>query len=366
MSALGKFCHRDDCVVITLDIEDCPLVEIPLSEVYDIVTSSLVGDYLNVLQDYVTQILEDTPWLCKQSTLHLVCTPFGTFYRRNDAEIISMRKPALQRLITQHIHSRPGIHNCIEIPVFIRFLRPKIDLPRKTRFSTVVSSQVLNENTSRQCCIAATPEGRVLKSTDKCFRTVEVFGKHNPITSCFRAVPTGTDIVCCSVHIAEAKIMNHDDITGDDASTDTCILDQNQAPAGETTPFGGLVPLNVINTDHDLKVSIVALGFNKISSGNNAEVIVVAASCPNVAVESTGDDFLDAIRIVSEAWHVSFSVSVDPMGSDFWPTSTVLRPLNLSLPSVLMRYHPIDRGRCSNHNDVRQPRFFLFGHIKCI
>ena len=134
MLAPREFHHRDDLVVITIDIEDCPLVEFPLCEVFDCTTSSLVEDYLEVLHDYVTQILEDTPWLDKQSTSQLLRASIGVFYRRNQVEIISMRKPALQRLITQFLHSRVCICHKIQVPIFIRLLRPEIDLPCKTKF----------------------------------------------------------------------------------------------------------------------------------------------------------------------------------------------------------------------------------------
>jgi hypothetical protein len=41
-----------------------------------------------------------------------------------------MRKPALQRRIAQILRSRNGSHNPIAVPVFVRFLCPEIDLPR--------------------------------------------------------------------------------------------------------------------------------------------------------------------------------------------------------------------------------------------
>ena len=41
-----------------------------------------------------------------------------------------MRKPALQRRIAQILRSRNGSHHPIAVPVFVRFLCPEIDLPR--------------------------------------------------------------------------------------------------------------------------------------------------------------------------------------------------------------------------------------------
>ena len=134
MSSPGKLHDRDDLIVITIDIENCPLVEFPLCEVFDYTTLSLVEDYLEVFHSNVTQILEDTSWLDKQSTSILLSASIGVFYRRNEREIVSMRKPALQRLIEKYLHARVCICHPIELPIFIRLLRPEIDLPCKTKF----------------------------------------------------------------------------------------------------------------------------------------------------------------------------------------------------------------------------------------
>ncbi len=53
-----------DYVVITIDIDNCPLAEVPLAEIYDPNTSLLLDDYHNVIRGYVVQQLEDTTWLC--------------------------------------------------------------------------------------------------------------------------------------------------------------------------------------------------------------------------------------------------------------------------------------------------------------
>ena len=53
MSDAGEIQHPNDYVMITVDIDDCPLVEVPPSELFDIATSTVIEDYLNVLQAYV-------------------------------------------------------------------------------------------------------------------------------------------------------------------------------------------------------------------------------------------------------------------------------------------------------------------------
>ncbi|KAI2511381.1 hypothetical protein MHU86_2992 [Fragilaria crotonensis] len=135
MSASKEFCPSDDYVVMTIDIDGSPLVEFPLGELFDSATSTLTNEYLKVMQDYAAQLVEDTTWLDKKLKSRLLCSRFGVFHRRDEDVNISLRKPALQRRITQTLQSHSGSHHPIEIPIFIRFLRPKVDLPpRRTGF----------------------------------------------------------------------------------------------------------------------------------------------------------------------------------------------------------------------------------------
>lgn len=131
MSASREFYHSDDYVVITIDIEDCPLVEFPLSELYDTATSTVVDNNLEVVHGYVTQVLEDTTWLDTQSALCLLQARLCIFYRRNEGELLTLRQPALQRL--DEIPCDP-----IEVPLFIRFAHPEITFPCRTRFPPAI------------------------------------------------------------------------------------------------------------------------------------------------------------------------------------------------------------------------------------
>jgi hypothetical protein len=61
MSASREFSFlADDSIIITADIDDCPWVEIPLTELFDLSTFNLVDNYIQVLHSYVAQLLEDT------------------------------------------------------------------------------------------------------------------------------------------------------------------------------------------------------------------------------------------------------------------------------------------------------------------
>ena len=102
MSATMEFhCPDDYSVVITLDIDDCPIATIPLAELYDFRTSSVVEDYLEVLQSYAKQQLAWTPWLDKRVSTRLLNAGFATYKLRDTGELVAIRKPALQRMIIQ-------------------------------------------------------------------------------------------------------------------------------------------------------------------------------------------------------------------------------------------------------------------------
>ena len=50
----------NDCFIVSLDVEDSPSAELPLAELYDMVTSCLFDNYRDTIRDTVIQILEDT------------------------------------------------------------------------------------------------------------------------------------------------------------------------------------------------------------------------------------------------------------------------------------------------------------------
>jgi hypothetical protein len=147
-----EYNHCNDYVAITVDIEDCPVVEFPLTELFDIVNATVVDDYLDVVHDYVTQLLEDRTWLAKQSALCILRSRLCMYHRRNEGELLTLRQPALQRFISQMLHCRNGGHDPIEVPLFIRFKCPEITLPRRTRFPTAISR--VSRSTAPICCSA--------------------------------------------------------------------------------------------------------------------------------------------------------------------------------------------------------------------
>jgi hypothetical protein len=129
-----------DYVVITIDIDDCPMAEIPLAEVFDPNTSLLLDDYHNVIRGYVVQQLEDTTWLTDVTTPILLDAGFGMYYSRDRGVVLSLRKPALQRLISERISRRDRPEDSVFVPLLIRFLLPDVDIPKPPRTSVSSSS----------------------------------------------------------------------------------------------------------------------------------------------------------------------------------------------------------------------------------
>ena len=142
MSVLGESNHDDDFVILTVDIDDCPIAELPLTEIYDVTSSLLKDDYIDTLRSYITQQLEDTTWLEDQSVSPLFDAGFATFHRRPNGDILSLRKPALLRLIRQSLRGRPIPTEPISIPILIRFMVPESGLPTRENRSSNVPSVV--------------------------------------------------------------------------------------------------------------------------------------------------------------------------------------------------------------------------------
>ena len=144
--APGRFYHPDDHVVLEVDIEDCPVADVPLTEIFDTLNSVLLNDYLTVLKTYIVQQLEDTIWLDDQSTTPLFDAGFATFHRKTDGTVQSLRKPALQRLIEQAIRNRSDVANPVGVQILIRFQIPIAKLPRQSRSPPTVPSVVGGQN----------------------------------------------------------------------------------------------------------------------------------------------------------------------------------------------------------------------------
>jgi hypothetical protein len=72
---------------------------------------------------------------------------FGMYHARDRNHVISLRKPALQRLINQRLKDRSRPSDLVHVPVLIRFLMPAIDIPIPPGSS--VASDSVHESRSR-------------------------------------------------------------------------------------------------------------------------------------------------------------------------------------------------------------------------
>ena len=140
--------YDNDCLVISIDIVDCPMAEIPLTEVFDVLTKTLVDIYHDVIRDSVRQQLEHTTWLSADLLTTFTDPGFGMYHARDRKSVIMLRKPALQRLVIQRLKdwSRPS--DIVHVPVLIRFLLPDVDIPRPPSSST--ASDNVSESQSRR------------------------------------------------------------------------------------------------------------------------------------------------------------------------------------------------------------------------
>jgi hypothetical protein len=132
--------YNNDCLVISIDIVDCPMAEIPLTEVFDVPTKSLVDNYHDVIRNSVQQQLEHTTWLSANLLPTLTDPGFGMYHARDRNSVIMLQKPALQRLINQRLKDRSRPSDIVHVPVLICFLIPDSDIPKPPSSSAASSS----------------------------------------------------------------------------------------------------------------------------------------------------------------------------------------------------------------------------------
>ena len=130
MSGAGEIRYDDDCLVMTIDIVDCPMAEIPLTDVFDVPTMTLCETYHDEIRKSVLQQLQDTTWLSEDLLPSLVDPGFGMYHAHDRNSISLLRKPALQRLIKQRLQGCSQLSDLVHVPILIRFLIPDADIPK--------------------------------------------------------------------------------------------------------------------------------------------------------------------------------------------------------------------------------------------
>jgi hypothetical protein len=124
------------------------MAEIPLTEVFDVLTMSLLDTYHDVIRESVLQQLQDTTWLLEDLLPSLTDPCFGMYHARNRNSTISLQKLTLQRLIVQRLKNRSCPSNIVHVPILIRFLIPDVDIP-KAPGSSAASGSVRESHSQR-------------------------------------------------------------------------------------------------------------------------------------------------------------------------------------------------------------------------
>ncbi|KAI2505528.1 hypothetical protein MHU86_8864 [Fragilaria crotonensis] len=122
MTVAEEIPHLFDCFLVKLDIVNCPMAEIPLADLFDLVTSSLLENYLDIIRGVVVEMLEDAMWIDESTREKMVDTGFALFeVRDGPGLIISLRAAALQRYVAQSIANRQMPISTLRIPIMVRF-----------------------------------------------------------------------------------------------------------------------------------------------------------------------------------------------------------------------------------------------------
>jgi hypothetical protein len=142
MSAPRELNHTNDFVILTVDVADSPIAELRLSEIYDVETSTMKDDYLLVLQDYIALQLEDTVGLGDRFKFRLLDSCFIPLHCRANGDVVSLRKPAMERLIRQTLQSRLDTRSSISVSILIKFKTPGFRVPRRLNESLRIPPKI--------------------------------------------------------------------------------------------------------------------------------------------------------------------------------------------------------------------------------
>ena len=150
-----------------MDVADSPIVELRLSEIYDVETSTINDDYLLVLQDYVALQLNATFGLCDWLKLRLLGSRFIPLHCRENGDIVSLRKPAMERLIRQTLQSRLDVRSPVSVPILIQFKTPGLMLSRRLNEPSRILRKISNNDVALAATYGDRPLCHALDNFDK-------------------------------------------------------------------------------------------------------------------------------------------------------------------------------------------------------
>ena len=142
-----------------MDVADSPIVELRLSEIYDVETSTINDDYLLVLQDYVALQLRAALGLCDLFKFRLLGSRFIQLHCRENGDIVSLRKPALERLIQQTLQNRLDVASPVSVSILIQFKTPGFRIPQRLHEPSYIPPKIGGVVRHNSDVITALPTG---------------------------------------------------------------------------------------------------------------------------------------------------------------------------------------------------------------
>jgi hypothetical protein len=127
-----------DCFLVKLDIKNCPMAEIALVDLFDLVTSTLHENYLDTVRRTIAKMLEDAMWMDETTRTAVMKSGFALFEVREGQDlVISLRAAALQRYIAQPIANRPTPITTLRIPIMIQFKQFAVSETLRTQIAPI-------------------------------------------------------------------------------------------------------------------------------------------------------------------------------------------------------------------------------------
>jgi hypothetical protein len=336
MSALREFSYfSDDVITIMADIDDCPLLEIPLTELFDLSSFTLVENYLQVLERYVIELLEDTVWMDIQSFLYLLSADFDLFYPTNEGERIAMLRQPFQQRILQILRYSHAYDHEFELSILISFRVHASDLPRHQ----------LRPTDSRSPPESTTTTNKRLPTSK--YQNVESTGAGTLFrSSCVSdSNQSKLEVDALSVPVKEDLYYEFGSTCRGDNEDENCVVDSTQGI--------GVVDVQEVNVfdslscdDDDADTILVGS-----TTGLFAEAInpLMNVTFPNTlllknsiiatfqyrAPTTAGFRFIDQQKRAAGVLLIWAAVCYQ----------AAIKNSNRLLLSINMRFHPIDRGR---------------------
>jgi hypothetical protein len=302
MSAPRELNHPDDFVVLTVDVADSPIADLRLSEIYDVETSTINDDYLLVLQNYVALQLKATSGLCDRFKLHLLDSRFIPLFCRANGDIVSFRKPAMERLIRHTLQCRLDTCSPVSVSIFIQFKTPGLKIPRRLHKSPRIPPKIGGIASTRN------------------------FGGSHSMLDAERACATfisDLNVEPVTPHVAIAQHNNKHIVTG---------IVKDSTEHSESSP-----PIRLLDSNNDgpPTVTTAICGTCNLVSGN----LIVRS------IKSNQPECLPHYKHGTRFDGDVFYLNIEP--GDVSGVTTELVKVNVIqlCRSALMMYRPIDRGR---------------------